>query len=67
MGGNTYGQLGNGTYSVSSTPTPVQAGGLTGIVAIAAGSDYAVALKSDGTAWMWDGNNWGQLGIDSQE
>ncbi len=31
-------------------------------VAIAAGGDHAVALKSDGTVWTWGGNNYGQLG-----
>ena len=29
---------------------------------ISAGSDFTVALKSDGTRWVWGNNNYGQLG-----
>src|SRR3989337_2660422 len=46
-GYNGYGQLGDGTYTDSSTP--VQVIGLRGIAAIAVGHYYTVALKSDGT------------------
>jgi alpha-tubulin suppressor-like RCC1 family protein len=50
-GGNGSGQLGIGTFSQDPQLTPVQAVGLTGIVAIAAGDYQTVALKSDGTVW----------------
>ena len=60
-GDNIYGELGNGTTSNYSA-TPVQVSGLTNVVAIAAGNDYSLALKSDGTVWAWGENNDGQLG-----
>jgi hypothetical protein len=36
--------------------------GLTGVVAIAAGSEHVCALKSDGTVWCWGDNSEGELG-----
>ncbi|NNF58540.1 MAG: hypothetical protein HKN04_09880 [Rhodothermaceae bacterium] len=32
---------------------PTQIEGLTDVVSVAAGSGYSLALKSDGTVWMW--------------
>jgi alpha-tubulin suppressor-like RCC1 family protein len=59
FGGNTFGELGNGTTTASLTPVP--AIGLPGAVRqIAAGFRMSAALLSDGTVWTW-GNN-GQLG-----
>ena len=57
---NTYGQLGNGTTTNSSTP--VQVTGLSGITSVAGGGDQSIALKSDGTVWDWGLNSYGQLG-----
>ena len=34
--------------------------GLTGVTAVAAGWDHALALKSDGTVVAWDGNQYGE-------
>ena len=39
---------------------------LSNIVAIAAGSDFALALKSDGTVYSWGSNDNGQLGVGSK-
>jgi len=36
---------------------------LSGIVAVAAGSDHSIALKGDGTVWVWGRNSSGQLGL----
>ena len=57
---NDVGQLGNGTYSHSTTPVQVQ--GLNGVIAIAAARNHAIALKKDGTVWAWGWNVSGQLG-----
>jgi uncharacterized repeat protein (TIGR01451 family) len=59
-GNSGNGQLGNGTFTNSSTP--VQVSGLTGIIAIAAGFFHALALKSDGTVWAWGDDLFGELG-----
>ena len=37
--------------------------GLTNVVAIAAGSDYSLALKADGTVVGWGNNFYGQITI----
>jgi alpha-tubulin suppressor-like RCC1 family protein len=54
------GQLGNGTTADSFLP--VWVAGLTGVVQVSAGPDYALALRNDGTVWAWGGNSTGQLG-----
>ena len=68
-GHNDAGQLGNNSTIDSHIPVPVLGAGgsgvLNGVVAIAAGDWYAVALKSDGTEWAWGYNAYGQLGINS--
>lgn len=42
---------------------PYKIPSLNGIVSIAAGQNYSLALKSDGTVWAWGGNSNGQLGL----
>jgi alpha-tubulin suppressor-like RCC1 family protein len=42
--------------------SPVRQGNYTITGAISAGSNYALALKTDGTVWSWGTNNYGQLG-----
>ena len=61
-GQNDHGQVGDGM--VSSTPqlTPVEVTGLTGVTKIAAGWEYSLALRSDGTVWAWGRNAEGELG-----
>lgn len=61
-GWNEYGQLGNGTNGGRST-SPVVVMGLTNVVSVAAGYAHSVALKNDGTVWVWGSNDMGQLGI----
>jgi len=36
--------------------------GLAGVTKIAAGDEFSLALRSDGTAWAWGFNGFGQLG-----
>jgi len=58
-GGNSSGQLGDGTTNDSDAP--VQLPEFNNITAIAA-HDHNVALKSDGVVWAWGSNMHGQLG-----
>jgi len=65
-GYNYDGQLGDGTNGPNGAKsTPAQMSGLSGIVAVEAGINYSLALKSDGTVWVCGVNSAGQLGIGS--
>jgi alpha-tubulin suppressor-like RCC1 family protein len=59
-GGNTYGQLGDGTRF--QRPLPVRVRALTGVTEIAASGDHALALLANGTVATWGGAGYGQLG-----
>ena len=60
-GSNSFsGMLGDGTTIHRSTP--VQVKNLSSITFIAAGWAHTVALKLDGTVWVWGYNGNGQLG-----
>jgi alpha-tubulin suppressor-like RCC1 family protein len=59
-GRNTFGELGDGTTTDSSTP--VQVSGLPGVTAIAAGIVHSLALRGDGSVWAWGNNLHGELG-----
>ena len=54
-GGNSQGQLGDG--SLWARYRPVRVPGLRDVVAVAAGVQYTLALRRDGTVWAW-GSNW---------
>ncbi|MFC1745905.1 RCC1 domain-containing protein [Candidatus Riflebacteria bacterium] len=60
-GNNQYGQTGNGNTTTPQS-SPVQISGLSGLVAISAGDNHTLALKSDGTVWGWGNNQYGQTG-----
>jgi len=60
-GANGYGQLGDGTKTMRSTPAPVS--GLdSGMAAVAAGGNHNCALTASGGAVCWGSNSTGQLG-----
>ncbi|BAH42753.1 hypothetical protein BBR47_17760 [Brevibacillus brevis NBRC 100599] len=56
-GWNGKGQLGNNTTTSSNISKPVQAVGLTDVIDIAAGDAHGLALKKDGTVWIWGSNS----------
>ena len=70
-GSNSYGQLGDGTTGNSRT-TPVMVKKPTGTpsdftyVQVSAGSNYSLALGSDGYAYAWGNNPYGQLGNNTE-
>ena len=43
--------------------TPRRVAGLDGAMQIAGGSKHVLALKSDGTVWVWGANRYFQLGL----
>lgn len=61
-GNNQYGQLGNGGSGGKENQPPEPVRDLDNVVHIAAGEAHSVALKSDGTVWVWGRNMHGQMG-----
>jgi alpha-tubulin suppressor-like RCC1 family protein len=62
-GDDSNGQLGDDDAGrLGYSATPVQVSGLTGVTRIAAGGQFGLALRSDGTVWAWGRNGAGQLG-----
>jgi alpha-tubulin suppressor-like RCC1 family protein len=66
-GDNTYGQLGNGTTTPSTTPVLVGGGGLR-FATISAGADLsACGVTTTGAGYCWGANDAGQLGAPSTQ
>jgi alpha-tubulin suppressor-like RCC1 family protein len=67
FGENDTGQLGDGGNTDQSTPV---APGLANCIEVSAGGDqleaHSMALKSDGTVWVWGSNVFGALGDGTQ-
>jgi alpha-tubulin suppressor-like RCC1 family protein len=59
-GRNDQGELGDGTTTTRTRPTPVIA--LTDVAQIAIGRSHACALRRDGSVMCWGGNGSGMLG-----
>lgn len=55
------GRLGNGTTS-GAWLTPQALTTISGVTQISAGSQHALALRSDGSVWVWGSNAAGQIG-----
>lgn len=60
-GSGGHGELGQGSSLITSY-YPAQVPGLTNIIRISAGWFHILALKSDGTVWVWGNNSNGELG-----
>jgi alpha-tubulin suppressor-like RCC1 family protein len=61
-GDNAKGQLGLDPMLVGEARTPVKHPDLSGVVAVAAGDNFSIILKEDGTVWSFGQNDYGQLG-----
>ncbi|MDX1673843.1 MAG: hypothetical protein R3314_03480 [Longimicrobiales bacterium] len=65
-GDNRRGQLGDGTITSRSQPTPVSTSGLrVDLTSIRAGGGHTCALSGQGAVYCWGDNEYGQLGLDS--
>ena len=59
-GANTWGQLGDGTFSKRTRAVAISS--LSDIVAVAGGRQSSIALASSGSVFTWGDNRLGQLG-----
>jgi alpha-tubulin suppressor-like RCC1 family protein len=64
-GGNTSGQLGDGTKTSTATPIRMDLPKGNQVVQIAGGYRHGLALLSDGSVYAWGDNSHGDLGNDS--
>ncbi len=62
-GGNTRGQLGNG--SVLPSRSPVAVTGLPTVISVAAGAGHTCAVVEGGQVFCWGANDRGQLGVET--
>jgi alpha-tubulin suppressor-like RCC1 family protein len=60
-GQNNYGQLGDGTTQLRTTPVGVS-GLASGVMAISSGANHTCALLTDGAIRCWGYNRYGQIG-----
>jgi alpha-tubulin suppressor-like RCC1 family protein len=60
-GNNAQGQLGDNTATSRLSPVSV-VGGFTDWCQVSAGNSHSLGVRSNGTAWAWGYNNFGNLG-----
>lgn len=61
-GSSRFGQLADGTFVSSHTPSPVASLRGRPIVRVAAGGDFSLAVTANGVLYSWGNNHFGQLG-----
>lgn len=61
FGGGYYGEIGDGNWMEQSIPVQVTDLG-DDVIDIDASQHNSVALKNDGTVWIWGSDDYGQLG-----
>ena len=69
-GDNYSGELGDNSAQYSNVPVQVEdstgKSNLTGVLAIAAGNEFSLVVKSDGSVWGWGADSWSQMGNGKQ-
>ena len=60
-GSNVSGRLGDGTTTTRNSPVSV-VGDFTDWAYVGAGKNHNIAIRTNGTAWAWGVNSYGQLG-----
>ena len=63
-GRGNSGELGDNTAIKKSSPVQTFSGG-TDWSTVTMGSSHAMAIKTNGTLWLWGANNYGQIGDNS--
>jgi alpha-tubulin suppressor-like RCC1 family protein len=63
-GRNFFGAIGDGSTTIRNSPVAVT-GGITNWSQISSGTYLTTAIRSDGTAWAWGRNDFGQVGDNS--
>ena len=66
FGDNTFGQLGYSSKAYSYS-TPKQVNGISDVVGFDTSSSHSIALREDGTVWVWGKNDYGQLDSSTTE
>ncbi|WP_174591116.1 RCC1 domain-containing protein [Methanocella conradii] len=61
-GSNDYGECGPYADGLDTVLKPVRVP-ISGVKDVAAGHCFSMALKNDGTVWVWGSNDFGQLGL----
>lgn len=61
---NDFGQLGINDNTTRNTPVTTLLGG-TDWSSVACGFKHTIAVKTNGTLWLWGNNQYGQLGVNN--